>query len=70
MSESMLSIIGNFKNVFLFVALLLARDSLVVYQFPTPGILLWLLLNQVSVNKWLLTLCVDQNQELLTSRDS
>lgn len=47
----------------------LARITLTAYQSPT-GILLWLLFNQVSINKWLLTLTMEQNQELLNIRDT
>lgn len=56
---------------FLFVGLVLARIALIVYQFPTPGILLWLLLEsgqckQVAFN----THCgTNHLGELLNSRD-
>lgn len=48
----------------------LARITLTAHHSPAPGILLWLLLSQVSINKWLLTLTMEQNQELLNIRDT
>ena len=46
---------------FLLICSFLARITLFVYRSPIPGICLWFILNQISVNKWLSTNSVDQN---------